>query len=425
MINFLFEKTPLVFFIQSFWRDEAFSYLLAKKPILDILFLSAKDFNPPFYYLLLHFWIKFFGSSEIILRLFSFIFYWATLYLCFLIINEVFKFSLKKSFFYTAFVFFNPFFLYYAFEVRMYTLFAFFVILSFYSLFKKKNRLYLFSLFFGLYTHYFMIFPLLIQMVFFKKKEQFKALLLFLPWLIFITKNQFLNFSNSFWINPLPFSYLVNFLGSLYLGYEKDLIFYDKKIIYVSLLILATIFYGVFFIKWQKKEKKFFIPLSFTAIILPFLIILVSFIKPVFLPRYLIFSSIILVLLIIYIIDKMPLFLKTIFLIFFFFFTLNYHQIQIKERRKVNLRPVIREIKKIMGKDDLLYVANELDFFVAQYYLNDEKRVYIYNKSYEELPQYIGKILINKDQIAKNLPFYPKKAFILQSDGSYNIQSLF
>ncbi|PIW73452.1 hypothetical protein CO005_01355, partial [Candidatus Roizmanbacteria bacterium CG_4_8_14_3_um_filter_34_9] len=68
MLNFLFTKTPLFFLTQPFWRDEAFSYFMAKKNIFEMLLLTAKDFNPPLYYFILHFWMNIFGSSEIALR---------------------------------------------------------------------------------------------------------------------------------------------------------------------------------------------------------------------------------------------------------------------------------------------------------------------------------------------------------------------
>lgn len=83
MINYLFTKTPLLFFAQSFWRDEAFTYFLAKENVFKITSLTAKDFNPPLYYLIIHFWMKIFGTSEITLRLFSLIFFWATIYVGF------------------------------------------------------------------------------------------------------------------------------------------------------------------------------------------------------------------------------------------------------------------------------------------------------------------------------------------------------
>ncbi|MDO9028292.1 MAG: glycosyltransferase family 39 protein, partial [Candidatus Roizmanbacteria bacterium] len=157
MLNFLFTKTPLFFLTQSFWRDEAFSYFMAKKNIFQIIILTAKDFNPPLYYLILHFWMKIFGGSEIALRSLSIIFFWATVYVAFLFLNDIFKIKLKKSFFYLIFFILNPLLLYFAFEARMYSMLAFFASLSYYAFYKKNYRLYLLSTIAGLFTHYFMI----------------------------------------------------------------------------------------------------------------------------------------------------------------------------------------------------------------------------------------------------------------------------
>ncbi|MCJ7826492.1 hypothetical protein MUP56_02660, partial [Patescibacteria group bacterium] len=70
-LNVLFKNTPLFYFTQSFWRDEAFSVLLAQQP-LSVIFQKT-SVEPPIYYMLLHFWIKFFGTSEIAARSLSFI----------------------------------------------------------------------------------------------------------------------------------------------------------------------------------------------------------------------------------------------------------------------------------------------------------------------------------------------------------------
>ena len=91
MINFLFTKTPLFFFTQSLWRDEAFSYFLAKQSFLNILYLSSKDFTPPLYEFLLKTWIYFFGSSEIALRSLSLIAYLILAYFFYLFLNNIFK----------------------------------------------------------------------------------------------------------------------------------------------------------------------------------------------------------------------------------------------------------------------------------------------------------------------------------------------
>ena len=92
-------------------------------------------------------------------------------------------------------------------------------------------------------------------------------------------------------------------------------------------------------------------------------------------------------------------------------------------RKKTDLRKVLREIQVISNKKDLLY-TNDLDFFTAQYYF-DKNRIYIYGKSYKEIPVYNGKVLIPKENIASTLPLYPQKAFILNSNGQYTIQAMY
>ena len=103
MIQFLFTRTPLAYFVASLWRDEAFSYLMARLPIHQLLWATAQDANPPLYYLLLKLWMGIFGTSEIALRSLSLIFFWATLYVVYLILKEVYALGTKKSLFYLLF----------------------------------------------------------------------------------------------------------------------------------------------------------------------------------------------------------------------------------------------------------------------------------------------------------------------------------
>ena len=96
---------------------------------------------------------------------------------------------------------------------------------------------------------------------------------------------------------------------------------------------------------------------------------------------------------------------------------------QIKYRKKSDYKKIYKEIKSLLKKEDFVYVTSELDFFIAQYYIN-ENQVKIYGKFYEEIPNYVGKVLIPKTAFVYNLPSYPKKAFIVNND-SYSIQANF
>lgn len=435
MMNFLFTQTPLMYLVQSFWHDEAFSYLLAKKNILEIIFLAAKDFNPPLYYLLLHFWLKIFGSSEISMRSLSIVFYWGTIYVIFLFLTKIFKIKFRSSIFYLLLFIINPLLTYYAFESRMYTMLAFFATLSFYFFEKKDWKFYIISTILGLFTHYFMILAILAQGTYFyltikgknKRLELLKKVILpflfFIPWIFFVlTQNNI--FNGSFWIKSFNFNDIFNTFGMIYTGYEKDFSFYNKEIFKISSLILIILFIGFVKIYKQKSSNKHLeLLLILWSVAIPLTIAFLSLFKPIFLPRYLIFNTVGLLLFIVLILEKMKTTSKIFFLALIIYFTISYQVFQMIFRTKTNLGKTIREIGKLAKPNDLL-LTNERNFFTAKYYFKDGKKVFIYGKTYEELPKYIGKVLIDKKDLVSSLPYYPVKAFILKSDGSYDIQAL-
>ena len=130
--KFFFPLPPSNSSCKAYGVMRLFSYLLAKQNILQILSLTAKDFNPPLYYLLLHGWMGLFGSSEIAMRTLSFFFFLGTLYVVGMFLMEIFEFSINEILVYLLLFVLNPLLHYYAFEARMYSLFAFLVTLSFY-----------------------------------------------------------------------------------------------------------------------------------------------------------------------------------------------------------------------------------------------------------------------------------------------------
>ena len=160
------------------------------------------------------------------------------------------------------------------------------------------------------------------------------------------------------------------------------------------------------------------------AIGIPVFVGLISFIIPVFLARYLIFTSVGLILLIIFVLEKVNSLARTFLLALLFALTISYNQLQLVSGSKTDSRKTLREIKAIMNKNDYVYVESELDFFTAEYYVNDHQ-VFIYGKNYRNIPAFVGKVLIPKEKIAPTLPFYPRKAFILNSDGKYSIQAMY
>ncbi|PIZ64741.1 hypothetical protein COY14_04075 [Candidatus Roizmanbacteria bacterium CG_4_10_14_0_2_um_filter_36_9] len=72
-----------MFFVQNLWRDEAFSVVMSGQSVGNIIQSTAADFNPPLYYLILHYWMLIFGSSEIAIRSLSLLFYTLTIFVIF------------------------------------------------------------------------------------------------------------------------------------------------------------------------------------------------------------------------------------------------------------------------------------------------------------------------------------------------------
>lgn len=436
--SFIFTKTPLVFFAQSIWRDEAFSFLLSQKSIKEILMLTARDSNPPLYYLLLHFWTTYFGKSEVTLRSLSLIFFCLTGYVFFLFLRNIFHYSFRRSIFYLLLFVANPLLHYYAFEARMYTMFAFFALTSYYFFVKRNYTNYAIQILLGLLTHYFMVFVLMSQIVYLfiihsnnNKRQYFRSLavscLLFLPWILFVLAMK-PTVNSTFWIAKPNLLSLIQLPGIILTGFESDLWYRYPLLIPFSIiliLIISTVSFAI--IKTKKANKNnasLFLLLCVWCLFTPFTIMCISFIKPIFLPRYLIFSTIGLLLFFAYSFPKTHRIVEIMLFIVVLTISLQYAQIQIKNRKKANIREVAKIIKALINHKDVVYVTHEFNFHPLQYYINN-KQVYIYGKTYDILPWYIGKVLISPDNIAQSLPLYPQKAFILKDDLSFTIEALY
>lgn len=431
MITYLFERTPLAYLVASFWRDEAFSYLMAKQSILSLLWSTAHDSNPPLYYLLLKAWMTVFGTSELALRSLSLIFFWATVYLVYKILREQFHLTEKKSCWYLLLVVLNPLLHYYAFEARMYTMMAFFGTALFYLLVKKNYSLYALTAVLALLTHYFLVFILAFHfgyILLFHKHEWkhyinplLRTLVWYLPW-VGVVLVAHPPVAQQFWILPMNFYELFLTPAILLTGYEKGAWVTYNYLPHLAVLLWALISFFLYRAHRMKTKQGIAFLYGGGTVLIPLFIGVVSFWKPIFLPRYLIFSSVGLTILVITALESIHRkYMKLITLLLVVLLMGTYANAQIRMRTKAPLKSVFAVMRREIKPSDVVYVTHEYDFHPAQYYLPKTK-VFIYKKTYEELPWYVGKTLIHEDDVRFTLPIYPTRAFIL-SDGSYTIQS--
>jgi len=466
MLTNLFTKTPLFFFTQSFWRDEGFTYLMAKLPVLEILKTTAKDFNPPVYYILMHYWMMIFGSSEVSMRSVSLIFFAINIYFFYLFCKNILKIKSKIIWGYTFLFAINPFLVYYAFEARMYSMFALLTTLSMYFFLQKKWGKYLIFSILGIYTHYFFIFVLASQFIYslfvtpeshrggnrvpvfskisgsighFVASRMTKNFIIiglaFLPWFIYIFPT-ITSKTENFWMGKLNLYQVFDSIGVLFTGYENVYGFYDKDISMLSLILVTTIILGLWFrqkisnhkneinlsAKSSLEDKGIFSILFLWGFVFYFTIVIVGVFKQIFTPRYLIFSAVGFVFLITYLLEKMPNILRFLVLIVLILYSLSYNNLQALHKRKGDIRPTVNKIKIEMKKGDLIYVKNETMYFMLSYYFPEDS-VYVYGRNYDEIPYYVGLALLPKDKIIQSLPTYPHKAFILIDDYNYIVQS--
>src|SRR3989339_991742 len=112
----------------SLWFDEAFSAHFAALDVGQMLHYLRFENNPPLYFILLHFWIKLFGNSELALRLPSIIFGVASIPMIYILGKRLH--SSTAGLFASFLLAISSFQVFYSVETRMYSLYLFLTLLA-------------------------------------------------------------------------------------------------------------------------------------------------------------------------------------------------------------------------------------------------------------------------------------------------------
>ncbi len=319
----------------SLWHDEAFSALLIRYPLQEMIWRISLDVHPSFYYLLLRIWDIIFGDSLFFLRLFSAFFGILTICIAYLFVKEAFK-NERLALLSALFIALNPFQAQYAVEARMYTLGTFLLILSSWLLVKAfihtgerentslKINNFLFKTFEGIklykwwilygisaalaiHTHYYLIFSVAAQALFiiawaimkyraningWIKCQNIRGaflswlaiIIIFLPWLrAFLA--QLGQVEENYWIPKMDNYSIPNTLwkmlasSNIYIGND--------------LLIIVLLVFLIIFAIALRREKNICGYLVFASFLIPFfLAIALSFKRSLYLDRYFVFAGI-------------------------------------------------------------------------------------------------------------------------------------
>jgi len=153
---------------QSIWFDEAYSVGLSSLSVPQIVQAAAADVQPPLYYLLLHYWMMVFGTSESAVRLLSVLFGVLAIPMIYVVGRQLFN---KETGLVGALILaLSSFNIYYSQETRMYSLMALLALLSMYFFwrFLRQSNLvssvgYVLSTTLLVYTHYYGFFVVIAE----------------------------------------------------------------------------------------------------------------------------------------------------------------------------------------------------------------------------------------------------------------------
>jgi mannosyltransferase len=280
--------------------DEPFTIFNSQIDFTSFINLLKTENNPPLYFILLHYWIKFFGISAFSVRFLPLIFSCLTVFFIFRLAIKFF--NLKVALITSILFSFSNYHIYFSHETRVYSLFALLTVISmfyFLSMLKDKNNkaYFLFLLTTNsllIYSHFFGFFVILIQLVavfgitelrnIILKKYIFLSILtaiLYIPYLkILITR--FYSSKNGTWITSPKIEELYNILWK----------FTNAPVNTVFILILFFIFLTLLTINRKivlcSNSKIIFMWFIFPY----FLMYLISLKLPIFIDRYLVFISI-------------------------------------------------------------------------------------------------------------------------------------
>lgn len=305
------------------WYDEGHSILVAVQqfPFGIDNFLFTKDFqHTPFYFYFLHFWLKIFGTSEILLRFSSVIFGVATIPLTYIVAKKLYKNDKIVGIISAILVAVSPLMIYYSIEVRMYMMVTFLAVLSMNYLLdfdakgdKKSlikllvtNTLIPYLLIGGIVFNIGQAIAYTLYLFLAQKEETEKIrkyltyrvyqLILLVPY--FIIAIYYAYQRSKFIMFHIPSFQFINFVGNVqnFFGAKVGMLFWTQYLpimidflFFVSVVIPMVYFICALIRAFKEKDAKLY--MTFLMITIAYVIILISCMLKVIVlvPRYIIF----------------------------------------------------------------------------------------------------------------------------------------
>ena len=304
----------------SIWFDEAFGAYLSHFSFWDIARYTAADVHPPVYYWLLKLWGMMFGNTELALRSMSVLFGGLSIAFGYLIVRRLFnKQTARISLIFMAL---SPMLVRYGQEMRMYTLVAAIALAATYVLtfaIDSKKRLpwiiYGVLVGLGMWVHYFIAIVWIAHWIWradnvrriAKKGEFIKtffskewimahviAVAIFIPWMPFFVYQMSTVQAFGFWIPPVSFSTPINFFTNVILYNDLSKMTVWTWALFVAVVITLTILSFRVYKKMNEAELQGYRLIAMVSLVPVLLLIILSMppLRPSFIDRYLITSTV-------------------------------------------------------------------------------------------------------------------------------------
>ncbi len=376
----------------SFWHDEGFSVMLAHMPLVEITQRTAHDFHPPLYYLILHYWMSLFGSSEVAIRGLSAICTIAIIPLTYVLIRRLW--DERVALLAALFVACGPLLVRYGQEARMYGLAALLVVAAAYCFVRAQQSSswrwwggYSAGFAMALYTHYYTIFAIFAFMAYVtlvtnRRKHQgwwdwrwwganAAIAILYIPWLP-ILYSQYTRNQTSAWPPPVDVETLPDTLTQFLAYGSLDFLNAPLKIV-MGLLFAIACAATFYFAKKRRAAAGFLLAYGLAA---PLIIYAISFSHSVYFDRYFTFATVGFYALLAVMVALLKPWLQVaatgLLLILF-----SIGNVVIQAQYTHNMRAVTAHIKQHYKVGDYLLVEDQLSYFDATYYNSTESLVHL------------------------------------------------
>jgi mannosyltransferase len=376
---------------ESLRLDESQSIWQTSHSLKETLFIVAQDVHMPLYHIIFHYWTFIFGTSTEVIRLLSFILFIIALPFIYLLARTIL--SRPWSLAVVSLIIMSPFVSWYANEARMYTLLGLMSIISQYLFIrimrgqKHSWPWYVVVSIIGAYSHYFFMFNLLAQAIFFllaRKKFPKKSFIKFIgtaiavavamaPWIIYFISMGAASNTKPHIAPPSPIDFF-NVYSQFLFGFQSI----QTNTFLISLWPLLVVVALVMVRRFTRPDTavNYIAVSAFVPVLSAFLLSFV--VSPFFLSRYMIAAVVPLYILIVWIISRYPKKVAITIFVAIMAFTAVLYYVQLSANQasvRENYKTIVNDVSAKATPSDVVVMSSPFTVYPFEYYYKGTSQI--------------------------------------------------